>query len=218
MRPVAAMAVTLTIMLAASASALGETIVDANGGYTFKAPRGFEPAPPEIQNPGFEHMYILGDPADRAGSVVLCLRLLKETIPQQHWTKEYASRAGLPEGSVPSLSRAKWQGLEIDVIEFRFDVKGNKRVAFIARVPLMPKAVNLTVFGPASREKEVRDALTAALDGLDGTTNWLTTSAAAGLVVFLLVCAGVAGLIFLRHRRVKASQQKGAPPPVPGSA
>ncbi len=159
-------AIALATLLAASA-ACGETVSDAQRGYTFQAPSGFRTTT-EVNDPRLSHVFVHDGPAPGRPAFAISLQPLGGTLGRERLTPEM-----LPKNSNVTLFRIEWKGFMVDGFDRRQTVNGTPLVSFAVQVPLVPEAIQVNVTGPADREAEVRGYLKSALAGLDGRTNWI---------------------------------------------
>ena len=92
-------------------------------------------------------------------------------------------------------------------------------VSYLVTVPLAPEAVQLSLNGPTDRDAEVRRALTATLNNLQGATNWrdplpgerFAGGVIGGLKIGLAVAFGLVALaglaVVVRRRRRQAGRE-----------
>jgi len=109
--------------------------------------------------------------------------------------------------------------LELDdlftvVVEhFRTDTveSGSAIVVYAAQVPLRPEAIQLVLAGPSAQARGGEAILASTLAGLEGQTNWLSSSERAGrLGTIVGWVVGIAiGVLIVRivvtRRRVRAN-------------
>lgn len=110
-----------------------------------------------------------------------------------------------------SVEKTKWRSFQIDVFKVLEQVQGSPYITFNAQVPLKPHAIQVSVAGPASEEKSLRQDLQSILASIEGPSNWLTTDERVsrgaegfGRLIILIAFAVVAGSLIIGrifHRR-----------------
>jgi hypothetical protein len=135
--------------------------------FTFKAPAGFAAFPEGMKAmPNILHAYIKGKPDDDQPDILIFVEDLGGRIQKADLAKAVAGKKDL------KLLKEKWQNLDIDVFEIQESDGEVTLLTYNAQVPLLPKAVQVKVFGLADRKVELQQALKEALKGVDGTSNW----------------------------------------------
>jgi hypothetical protein len=167
MRPLFALVCALPFLLPSSTAA--ETVIDKAHGFSLTLPEGFV-ANDELRvaAPNIIHAFVMGDPNDDAMDVVLFIEKMKGTIGPQRLKQE-----DLPPGFQGWLATAKWQGFEVDAFEVPERVGEIDTVTYNVQIPLKRTAIQVRLFGPASRAPELKDRLAEILDGLHGESNWI---------------------------------------------
>jgi len=140
---------------------------NAQLGYRFPLPPGFEAFAAGRSQPDVVDCW-----TDTTG-LVLCVQRMRGTLGQEH-----LRAADLPRGA--RLSTLKWKGFDIDVIRTDTVESGSPVVIYAVQVPLRPEAIQLVLAGPSKQAGGAEPILTAILAGLEGQTNWLSSSDRAG--------------------------------------
>jgi hypothetical protein len=98
---------------------------------------------------------------------------------------------------------AGWKEHEIVVSRVPERIEEVDYVNLNAYVPLKPEAIQLTIFGEASREGTLRNTLQTVIDRVEGESNWDDTSSGnirpgkllrAGVAILAIAGAALAGL------------------------
>ncbi len=140
---------------------------NAQLGYRFPLPPGFEAFAAGRAQPDVVDCW-----TDTTG-LVLCVQRMRGTLGQEH-----LRASDLPHGI--RLSTLKWKGFDIDVIRTDTVESGSPVVIYAVQVPLRPEAIQLVLAGPSAQTRGAEAILTAILAGLEGQTNWLSSSERAG--------------------------------------
>jgi len=140
---------------------------NAELGYRFPLPPGFEAFAAGRSQPDVVDCW-----TDNVG-LVLCVERMHGTLGQEH-----LKAADLPRGT--RLSTQKWKGFDIDVIRTDTVESGSAIIVYAAQVPLRPEAIQLVLAGPTAQAGGAEAILASALAGLEGQTNWLSSSERAG--------------------------------------
>ena len=140
---------------------------NAELGYRFPLPQGFA-----VFAAGRSQPDVVDCWTDNVG-LVLCVQRMHGTLGQEHLTA-----ADLPPGT--RLSTQKWKGFDIDVIRTDTVESGTAIVVYAAQVPLRPEAIQLVLAGPTAQAGGAEAILASALAGLEGQTNWLSSTGRAG--------------------------------------
>ncbi len=171
---------------------------NAELGYRFPLPQGFE-----VFAAGRSQPDVVDCWTDNVG-LVLCVQRMHGVLGQQH-----LKAADLPRGT--RLSTLKWKGFDVDVIRTDTVESGSAIVVYAAQVPLRPEAIQLVLAGPSAQARGGEAILASTLAGLEGQTNWLSSSERAGrLGTIVGWVVGIAiGVLIVRivvtRRRVRAN-------------
>lgn len=135
-------------------------------GYTFTLPPGFVEAPELMAtNPKFTHAFRKPMPGDDLG-VMLIVERMGGTIGRGR-----VKKSDLPPGINATLLVLKWQGVDIDVVEFTESSALGPYFNVNAQIPLKGEAVQLKAGGKQAYSIEVRTALAQTLGTFKGETN-----------------------------------------------
>jgi hypothetical protein len=181
-----------------------ETLNDPTYHFTLALPDGFEPAPQFIgAKPDIIHAYAYGEP-DRNGMRVLLL------IERMHGTigREHINASKLPPGSKGSIFVTRWHDFEVDAISVPEQQRGTDYLTCNVQIPLKHEAIQVELFGAASRKAELDRLLPQVLGGLNGESNWLGSAMPAGssfassphytmLLMVVTAVAVIGGLVVL---------------------
>jgi hypothetical protein len=190
--------VVLVCILAAAEFApgvAGEVVADGEFGFRLTIPDGFVKVPDKVQG---DVLYaFMRPPAGDAkmGTVILVSRL-RGVLGREKIAKQMAAK-----NPQIAVLEERWQEFDIEVFRVPEQVGDLKVVTFNAQVPLKPEAVQIGVFGEATRDNELRDLLQSLLSERDGETNWLTMQEreqriAAGVTQLALCCSGAGFVTF----------------------
>lgn len=183
------------------------TINNPDPKFRMTLPSGYAQVPPPS---GVHYSYrrlLEGSTGIGVNVVVLNGRIDPERL------KEAEVRAGalkqLPSGAQVRLGTSVWSEHELDVIESEFTMQGVDLLTLIVQVPILPRAVQVSIAAPKSSEAQARQDLKALLRSFRGTTHWLTPRqrgmafAAGGTAVLgwsMLVLYAVAyAILFNKH-------------------
>lgn len=134
--------------------------------YRLQMPDGFTKAENPPTMPDLVETYMKDAKDGSQGAVYVMIHRLDGLLPNK--------RIELSPGEHPGVSvlDATWQGHQIALFRITEELKGMHALTFNAQVPLTPRAIQVTVFGPKDREAELRETMQQVLDGLAGATNW----------------------------------------------
>ena len=112
--------------------------------------------------------------------------------------REDLSKKDKPAGL--TLEKTHWQGFDIDVFKVEDGSGKDAKVTFNAQVPLKPRAIQVSVMGPAADEASLRQEMQAIVTSVAGTTNWLTpaervTLLSSGVGRLAILCLLVVGIV-----------------------
>ncbi len=85
-----------------------------------------------------------------------------------------AALKNLPPGAQFNLSKERWGPYEIDVFESSLAMNGLEFFTAAVQIPVIPRAVQISIAGQKSSEVEIRKDLKQILQTFKGTTHWLT--------------------------------------------
>lgn len=174
----------------------GIVFQESKGLFTLNVPEGFEPAPEETCPSGFTCTYYLATKGESEVPIVLGVERLSSTIGREPLTNEdLAAQKAYPQIEQITLSRAHWQGFEIDVMRSVLKTPKGRMVSYTAQIPTRPQAIQVIVIGPETDEKQIRAYLDEALKGLEGESNWIPWTKSGNDVdsksyVVILIIAG----------------------------
>lgn len=102
-----------------------------------------------------------------------------------------------------TIETAHWKSFDLSVVKI-IEAAGT---TFNVQIPFKPHAIQISLFGPAAAETQLRSELQAILDSADGQSNWLTDKeihqsmqwALIRLVVGVVLLVGL--IVFLVRRR-----------------
>ena len=124
----------------------------------------------------------------------------------------------LPTPGNASWEKHPWRSFQIDVVRVQEQPGGIQTITFNAQVPLKPHALQVSVFGLAGEEKQLREDLRSILASIEGESNWLTTEERVsrgaegfGRLIILVAFVVVAGSLIIG----RIFHRKNRPPPIP---
>ncbi len=195
---------------------VSQTLDDPSYGYKLTIPPGFteNKLPLQGANPDIVHMYIRGQLEDRNNATLILITRMHGTLG-----RETIKAADLPPGSKASTFKTTWKGYQIDAFEVPETVEGMNYLTYNAQIPLSREAIQIGVFGTASRKAELRALMDNLLSNLEGETNWSGSgplSQSAGklgqytpviiLVAVVVVAIIVVQILFKSKRPTKSSR------------
>ena len=139
--------------------------------FRMTVPAGYKPA--AIKPPDANYAFQRLD-----GQVLaITVSILDGRIDPEELKESDVSAAALkrlPPGAQLRLSRESWGDHQLQIIETSFTMQGVEAFSLVAQVPILPRAVQISIGGQKSSEKQARDDLKAVLRSFRGTTHWLT--------------------------------------------
>src|SRR5262249_42836154 len=84
--------------------------------------------------------------------------------------------SNMPSTFKGEIFETTWKGFALDVVEVPEDVNGVKCITYNVQIPLKREAIQLKLFASADKKALLDRLLRQVLDGLDGDSNWLSTS------------------------------------------
>src|SRR5262249_9675586 len=106
----------------------------------------------------------------RSGLVkMVSLQDLGGTIGREDLSKEKNEPGNV------TLEKTRWQTFDIDVVKVVETAGKVTNVTFNAQVPLKPRAIQVTVIGPAAEEPSLRQEMQTIVGSVEGQSNWLNT-------------------------------------------
>ena len=156
-------------------TALAQQVSHPTLGYSFTLPAGFVEAPElAATSPKIAQAFRKPMPGDDLG-VMLIVERMGGTIGGGR-----VKKSDLPPGLNATLLVLKWQGVDIDVVEFTESSVLGPYFNVNAQIPLKREAVQIKVGGKQAHAIEVRTALAQTLGTFKGETN-LVPGAIPGL-------------------------------------
>jgi hypothetical protein len=168
----------------------GERINDSQFGYSFTVPDGFVPAPDKVRGK-IIHAFRRPAASGQFGTLLVVSRM-NGILDRRGIDTSEAARIS------PSMtvSTEKWQGFDVSLLRLPQVAEGRQVVFLNAQIPLAGEAIQVTVAGDESRERELHGLLRTVLSGLEGRSNWLDTSERTDRAIYVLIGAGVAVLVW----------------------
>ena len=173
-----------------------DTVTDPTLGFTLKLSSDFIPRSDLVgATPDIVHAFQYGDATDEGIAVLLLVEKLGGVIG-----RERLKTQDMPPGFTGKLFVTTWQGFEIDGFEVPETVNGLDVITYHVQIPLRGEAIQVKLFGPVDREETLKPLLREILDGLDGKSNWLSSSAPSTVAESenygtVLLCLGISGIV-----------------------
>jgi hypothetical protein len=183
------------LIFALAAAGRAEQISDANLRFSMTIPEGFErmaQRPPD--KPNWLYSFVKKE-SDGVWFAIVVERM-RGTIGRERLDPRDA-----PAGSHARLHTVRWQGFDIDAIEFPEETGGLSLVNIKAQVPVKPEAIQISVVGPRDRRDESLALVNRLLKGFRAESIWLDSVAPRnlansphyGLLLLAAVAAGGIG-------------------------
>jgi hypothetical protein len=187
----------LFLLLSAAPLVAAEAIVDEQLDFSVVLPEGY-----------------VADTEQKQGNVLYAFQLPsanEDHISDYILVRSLGGTLGVGEPSIEDVTQANadavvevayWKEHEIVVARVPERIEEVDYVNLNAYLPLKPEAIQLTLFGEASREGELRTTLHGLLERVEGKTNWDDSSSRirpgkllrAGVAVLAIAGAALAGL------------------------
>lgn len=152
--------------------ALAETVKDKQLGFTLELSDEFTPRPDLVgATPDIVHVFQYGEFNEGEVPILLFIEKIGGTIGKERLKVE-----DFPEGFKGNLFVTKWQGFDVDGIEVPAEANGLDTITYNVQIPLKREAIQVKLLTPAGRAEEYKPLLKTILDGLEGETNWKSTS------------------------------------------
>lgn len=143
-----------------------ERLEDAELGFSFDIPAGYQAVPAASKPKQYRHLY--GRPtAGETASVIAVISLPGAKLPTQHLTA-----ASLPAGKGASLLSFTWRGLPVDAFRVSEPSAHGEFITFNVQIPLKKHTLQIGFGGPVAREAENRAIAIQTLSTLEGEPNW----------------------------------------------
>ncbi len=172
----------------------GEMVAHSQLGFRFTVPDGFVKDQTQVRG---EVIYAFQRPpiGERKIGTFILVSQLKGVLGRE----KLDIRDLPPNQSQVKILTENWKEFDIDVIRLPEEAKTMSLLTLNAQVPLKPLAIQISVFGEAVQEDELKSILQSVLRSLDGQTNWLTEEQRASKlgtgITKLAITAGVILLI-----------------------
>lgn len=140
-------------------------VQDAEIGFSFDLPEGYEPFPPAGKPQGYRHAF-LRQVANEPNRVLL-VKPLGGTLARQRLKPEE-----MPTGRGISLTSFNWRGVQVDAIRVPEKLGDKDYLTLNVQIPLRTQAIQLGIGGPSESEPQLRSLVEHLLSTLDGETNW----------------------------------------------
>ncbi len=164
----------ITGFVSAALAQSPQVVVDSQLGYKLTLPAGFAENKLTLpgQNPDIVHTFVRGNLDDQKSITLILITRMRGRLG-----RESLKPADIPAGSKASTFKAAWRGFHIDAFEVPETEGGVDFLTYNAQVPLRGEAIQIGVFGAASRKAELRSLLDTVLANLEGESNWSDSTA-----------------------------------------
>lgn len=188
----------LVMLFAAAPLVAAEAIVDDKLDFSVVLPEGFVADAEQKQGNVLYAFHLPSNDEDHLGDYIL-VRSLGGTLGKGDPSADDVIEANAD----ATVDVAGWKDHEIVVARVPERIEEVDYVNLNAYLPLKPEAIQLTLFGEASREGELRSTLQTVVDRVEGKSNWDDTSSGsirpgkllrAGVAVLAIAGAAFAGL------------------------
>jgi hypothetical protein len=143
-------------------------LTDTNLGVSLEIPPDFVGFPQAREMHKADYMFVKGDTTDEELDLLLSVTALPGALPRRR-----ASQTN----NFPAMTNAmprtfNWRGLEVDGFVVNEDLMGTPFTTFNIHLPVVPRAVQISIAGPTARQAELEKIATAVLPGIDARSNW----------------------------------------------
>ncbi len=140
--------------------------------FRMTIPRGYKAISPKPKDVDFAFQRVDGQ------ALAITVSAMDGRIDPGNELKETEISAAalkhLPPGAQFRLSQESWGPHRIQIMETTFTSEGVEVFSLVAQVPILPRAVQISIGGQKSTEKQARADLKSMLRTFQGTTHWLT--------------------------------------------
>lgn len=138
--------------------------------FSMVIPEGFRNYPEGIKYRETKHFFIKGQVSDPKSVVVINIKDLGGLLsPDVALNRKRLKEQLAPEWT---LITKVWRGLTVDAYTVPLEQAGVSMIGYTIRIPLKPSAIELAVFGAASKREEINTLVESLLVSLKGDTNW----------------------------------------------
>lgn len=157
--------VVLTLTLMTSLSDLrADTVTDVVLGFSLTLPDEFVPRPDLVDaTPAIAHAFQFGAPADNEPATLLLIEKLGGVLDRKRLDKQ-----DMPLGFKGEVFVIDWQEIEIDGFEVPDTANGVDTITYNVQIPLKGEAIQVVMYGPASRQVSLKLLLRQVLNELKG--------------------------------------------------
>ena len=157
----------LVMLLSAAPLGAAEAIVDEKLDFSVVLPDGYVPDAEQQQGNVLYAFHLPSADEDHLGDYIF-VRSLGGTLGKGDPSADDVIEANAD----ATVDVAGWKEHEIVVARVPERIEEVDYVNLNAYLPLKPEAIQLTLFGEASREGELRSTLQTVIDRVEGKTNW----------------------------------------------
>jgi hypothetical protein len=138
--------------------------------FTIEIPEGFKAYDSAKKSPDVTHVFVSDPTGENGGRLVVGIKTRGSMLSSDH----EMNRKGLKETMPPDgeLTTKNWRGIPVYTCITHGEKDGIPVVTYQVLVPLKPKAIELAVFGMASKSSAISALVDKLLASLDGQTNW----------------------------------------------
>lgn len=138
--------------------------------FAFDVPSGFLEAPPPADRVLYSYSQLV-----EGGRLTLNIERLGRTIGKERVgllgdSKKFQTLLG--QNAKSSTEDFSWGSRTISMVRIAVDMSEKKYLVLQAQVPLTPEAISVTLGGPASTEKQMRDILQKTVASIQGEVSW----------------------------------------------
>jgi hypothetical protein len=192
-------------VLVFSNAALAERLNDVNLSFTLQVPDDFQRDPAlAIAKPDILYAFRKVEPGDIG--VIIIIERMRGVLGRARLDLSLA-----PAGVTAKVFTVRWHDFDLDAVEVQEQVGSVEAINYNVQVPLKPEAIQIRVAGPRDQKDQLLVLTNSLLDGLQGQSNWLHSSApralaessSYGYVLLGSVALGIVGgfVFLLRVRR-----------------
>ena len=188
--------------IVASMALLLQVAANADLGYRFTLPDGFEPFPEGRSQQDVVDCWTEIAAASPNGALVLCVQRMRATLTRDRLKPEDTPAS-------MQLRTFKWKGFDLDGIRSDTTQGGTQVVILATQVPLRREAIQLILAGPRDQAERVGAIMASTLGSLEGETNWLSSEERAGRFGNIVGWVGgiAVGVILIRMWRSRQASR-----------
>jgi hypothetical protein len=140
---------------------------DTQLNLTLDIPAGFAEFPAAKEMQRAEHVFVKGDTTDRELDLILSVSAMPAALAKGRRPPAVAgTRTNV------NLRTFNWRGIEVDGLVVSEVLLGVPFTTLNIQLPILPRAVQISVAGPTARQAELEQITAALLPSIDGPSNW----------------------------------------------